>query len=65
MLTLVMSLLLAFLVYKGAEYLDEKYDWLDLNPWVAAALALLFGPYGIVGLIAYAVVKYLMNSNKK
>lgn len=60
LVVLLMSVVMAFVAHEGAKYANIKVPRLNLSPNWFAIIAFLFSAPGMVALLVYALVKYMV-----
>lgn len=60
LVVLLMSVVMAFIAHEGAKYANSKVPKLNLSPNWFAVIAFLFNVPGMVALLVYALVKYMV-----
>ena len=57
---LLVSIVTAFVAHEGAKFANKKVRKLDLSPNWFAVIAFLLGLPGLVVLVCYALLKYMI-----
>ena len=60
LLSVVVTLLCGFAAHEGIKIGNEHIKDLDMSPNIGAIIGILFGVYGIIGLVLYGVIKVLI-----
>ena len=60
LVVLLTSVVMAFVAHEGAKYANSKAPKLNLSPNWFAVIAFLFGVPGMVALLVYVLVKYMV-----
>lgn len=60
LVVLLISVVMAFVAHEGAKYANIKAPKLNLSPNWFAVIAFLFGVPGMVALLVYVLVKYMV-----
>lgn len=60
LVVLLISVAMAFVAHEGAKYANIKVPRLNLSPNWFAVIALIFGVPGMVALLVYALLKYMV-----
>lgn len=60
LVTLLVSVVTAFVAHEGAKFANKKVRKLNLSPNWFAVIAFLFGLPGLVALAVYTLLKYMI-----
>jgi divalent metal cation (Fe/Co/Zn/Cd) transporter len=60
LVVLLVSVVMAFVAHEGAKYANDKVPKLNLSPNWFAVIAFLFGVPGMLTLLVYALLKYMV-----
>lgn len=60
LVVVLISAFMAFVAHEGANYANSKVPKLNLSPNWFAIVAFLFNVPGMVALLVYALVKYMI-----
>lgn len=60
LLSILVSILFAFVAHEGAKFANKKVRRLNLSPNWFAVIGLLFGLPGLVVLAIYTLIKYMV-----